>query len=624
MVFRILKEFLDNSTIHGLVHISTAKSRASRAAWVAIVVACFAFAIYMIVSSYKKWQESPVSTTITTHPITELEFPTVTVCPPWGSNTALNHLLHKVRDVNFTDEMRTTLRSIAKEVFIEIPDKKNRNQMMGLLSLENMRSIADGQINLPEVTFQKEGDEELLHMHYRLDLPDNIEELVGDDQLVLDVRSEQEWSYRLLNEKYSVYTVHTLYSQERGKTMFDAENFCQIWHSHISSVGSKEEQDEIEKLAINGLSSMHNEIWLGGTRTLEGTGWQWLDGRDWTYQKWDFEEPNNETGYDCIAYRKRNAWFSGPCTLLQPFICQSARTMKVGNQTFSMKGALGMRRTFHLWRNVSKEREVSEFVPRFWIEENETADDQELVSREVEGSITTPGLGTTPPPDYYEKMHKFTAVVELPKNFTKIIGDGALVVDLDVSFPDGQPGNEVQVLVTGPKLEYFNLERDWYSAEKFCVSRGGHLASVPSPYHWQRFLDFIEKQGLEEDLWLGGSDEKAEGDWRWSDGNKWSDEEHWRIGMPSNLSLRNCLKTRYGKWYDTHCTGGKSFVCEVQTTQRIGEDTQLVFTSKNLTAAGIQVSWVAQPLETDKTPKKKVLVYTWDQNMYQEKKNYPW
>ena len=246
-----------------------------------------------------------MSTTITTHPITELEFPTVTVCPPWGSNTALNHLLHKVRDVNFTDEMRTTLRSIAKEVFIEIPDKKNRNQMMGLLSLENMRSIADGQINLPEVTFQKEGDEELLHMHYRLDLPDNIEELVGDDQLVLDVRSEQEWSYRLLNEKYSVYTVHTLYSQERGKTMFDAENFCQIWHSHISSVGSKEEQDEIEKLAINGLSSMHNEIWLGGTRTLEGTGWQWLDGRDWTYQKWDFEEPNNETGYDCIKQGPR-------------------------------------------------------------------------------------------------------------------------------------------------------------------------------------------------------------------------------------------------------------------------------------------------------------------------------
>ena len=64
-----------------------------------IVVACFAIAMYMITSSYKEWQESPVSTTITTHPITELDFPTVTVCPPRGSNTALNHLLEKVNEV---------------------------------------------------------------------------------------------------------------------------------------------------------------------------------------------------------------------------------------------------------------------------------------------------------------------------------------------------------------------------------------------------------------------------------------------------------------------------------------------------------------------------------------------
>ena len=93
MASTTLREFLENSTIHGLCHISTAQSRVARAAWVAIVVACFAVAISMISSSYKEWQESPVSTTISTHPITELEFPSVTVCPPWGSNTALNYLL---------------------------------------------------------------------------------------------------------------------------------------------------------------------------------------------------------------------------------------------------------------------------------------------------------------------------------------------------------------------------------------------------------------------------------------------------------------------------------------------------------------------------------------------------
>ena len=101
--------FLESSTVHGLAHISSAKSKGARVAWFAIVVACFAIAIHMITSSYKEWQESPVSTTITTHPITELEFPTVTVCPPRGSNTALNHLLEKVKDVNVTKEERQKL-----------------------------------------------------------------------------------------------------------------------------------------------------------------------------------------------------------------------------------------------------------------------------------------------------------------------------------------------------------------------------------------------------------------------------------------------------------------------------------------------------------------------------------
>merc|ERR1712223_423717 len=132
----------------GLVHISTAKSRAARAAWVAIVVACFALAIHMINDSYKEWQESPVSTTITTHPITELEFPTVTVCPPRGSNTALNHLLEKVKDVDFAKEERQELLDISREVFLEIPNKKYARQMTELLSIENMRSIVNGQASM--------------------------------------------------------------------------------------------------------------------------------------------------------------------------------------------------------------------------------------------------------------------------------------------------------------------------------------------------------------------------------------------------------------------------------------------------------------------------------------------
>ena len=78
-----------------------------------------ASAIWMIMDSYKDWQESPVSTTITTHPINELQFPEVTICPPRESNTLVNHPLRKVKTVNFTEDERNDLIGISKPVFFK-------------------------------------------------------------------------------------------------------------------------------------------------------------------------------------------------------------------------------------------------------------------------------------------------------------------------------------------------------------------------------------------------------------------------------------------------------------------------------------------------------------------------
>ena len=57
--------------------------------WFCFVCLGFLGAGVLIHSSYSQWQESPIATTITTHPLDNLDFPIVTVCPPKGSNTAL-------------------------------------------------------------------------------------------------------------------------------------------------------------------------------------------------------------------------------------------------------------------------------------------------------------------------------------------------------------------------------------------------------------------------------------------------------------------------------------------------------------------------------------------------------
>ena len=94
-----VKEFLDNSTIHGLSFISSTR-RWSRLFWILVVIGGFSGAGYMIYTSFHNWGQSPITTTIETLPISELTLPNVTVCPPKNSLLNLNY------DIVHSDEMK--------------------------------------------------------------------------------------------------------------------------------------------------------------------------------------------------------------------------------------------------------------------------------------------------------------------------------------------------------------------------------------------------------------------------------------------------------------------------------------------------------------------------------------
>ena len=395
-----LQEFLENSTIHGLAHISTSKSRATRVAWVAIVVACFALAIYMITSSYKEWQESPVSTTITTHPIIELEFPTGTVCPPRGSNTALNHLLEKVKDVNFTKEERQELLDISKEVFIEIPNMMYAQNMTALLSSENMRSIANGQSRMPAVdeqgtTILKSSEPQgsissssldfgNTSFKYELNFPENIGELVGEGELVISVETKGNWSFFAPKNTAHLY--------KENLTASAAEEVCVDHEGHLASVGSQEEQGEIQRLAED------NEVWMGGRRKT-GDEWEWLDGRAWNYQNWFsipelryYDEPKSDPDYDCM-YMLDGTWRSSLCDARSYFICVNKNPIKIaGNHTLLFKSLSLENQSLYFWWNKSTS-ETNGFKLSWQIKNGDLPDVMEFVSSDLEGSISTPGLG---------------------------------------------------------------------------------------------------------------------------------------------------------------------------------------------------------------------------------------
>ena len=84
--------------------------------WTAVVTLGFTGAFVLINNSYSAWQDSPIATTISTHPLASLDFPNVTVCPPKDSNTALYPDLMRANDSSLTEEDRESLQSSILEI----------------------------------------------------------------------------------------------------------------------------------------------------------------------------------------------------------------------------------------------------------------------------------------------------------------------------------------------------------------------------------------------------------------------------------------------------------------------------------------------------------------------------
>ena len=108
------------------------------------MVSCFTVAGYLINDSYSDWLESPVATIITTKPLSDLDFPTVTVCPPKDSNTALNYDLMKADNNSLTQEDREWLKQEVLEIFLKHDHYDNINTILSIINEENTGKLVKG------------------------------------------------------------------------------------------------------------------------------------------------------------------------------------------------------------------------------------------------------------------------------------------------------------------------------------------------------------------------------------------------------------------------------------------------------------------------------------------------
>ena len=110
-----IKTFLESSTIHGLVYISTTR-KLLKLFWFIVVVTGFTCASAMIYQSFQDWGENPVKTTIETLPISKITFPKVTVCPPKNTYTDLNYDLVMTKNKTLNETIRNELTYYALEL----------------------------------------------------------------------------------------------------------------------------------------------------------------------------------------------------------------------------------------------------------------------------------------------------------------------------------------------------------------------------------------------------------------------------------------------------------------------------------------------------------------------------
>ena len=189
---------------------------------------------------------------------------------------------------------------------------------------------------------------------------------------------------------------------------------------------------------------------------------------------------------------------------------------------------------FHFWWNNTLDKAESKspgFQLRWHIENRSLPDVKQFVSKELSGSVSTPGLGSLPSPNYYKERHEYTAVIELPHNISDILSDSSLLVDIDVMIPDSQLDTRLELETAELVLEYNPKKMTWDKAEELCMSKGGHLASASSQVHWETQESFLRENGISEPIWIGGRYRDINLEWTWTDKTRWI-EEHWSLSCP--------------------------------------------------------------------------------------------
>ena len=229
----------------------------------------FSGAFVLINNSYSEWQKSPISTSITTFPLDDLDFPTITVCPPKGSNSALYPDLVKADNNSLSEDDRQQLMVSIKDM-VKTSTLDFASNVLATTNPENLESLSKGFQSFPsqyedgfeikvggvEGSIKSPRFGESYHkndfkvdksIHIILDLQPAIQNPGTGTMVVeleVDTREEDGWVEIV---KYSEGSQFKVYTAE-DKSWIDAQAHCQAGGGQLASMKKDSEQKEIGKI----------------------------------------------------------------------------------------------------------------------------------------------------------------------------------------------------------------------------------------------------------------------------------------------------------------------------------------------------------------------------------------
>lgn len=539
-----------------------------KCAWGFVVSLGFLTAGYLIGKSYLKWQESPISTSSTTRMISMLDFPTVTVCPPMGSTTALNYDLLKAENQSLSDKDRENLKVNIFEIFLQSSHESYATSMLDVVNADNVDLVFNGSQSVPSQYGQNgfetlvlgsngtiqtpkfeesydEGffkDDKLYHMV--LEIPDDLkDEMLGGTlviELEVDIRQVKGWKEEVLYMEGHGYNFY-----KSLKTWDDARTSCESKGMKLATVNSKWEQEQVDRITPG-----NDEAWLGGTDSDQEGEWKWIDGSPVTFTKWMSLSStsgktfgSSGTGFDCIVNTRKSFNFAGhlvvldedywrddtTCTQRKGFVCQEETNAVQGRHKLIRRYTREQLTfpVFQVWYKLkaAKQSQLDVWKDKrmtgcrlSWRVENSPLT---LTSSEVGRTIETPNLGSSNfETSYFEEDHSFIATLEIQTSLKTQLDDGALVIQLETNLHEGEGWVET-VTYTGVSKEFVLVDdkKTWEEAEVYCQNQGGHLASIITEREENEafylsigdfdytFFSYADSQIV----WIGGTDKDKEG-----------------------------------------------------------------------------------------------------------------